>query len=295
MQTVIANREDFFNPNCYPIALRTIQANTVMSHDGDLTDTKHTHDFAELIIITNGGGSHWINGTVYEVTAGDIFLIQGKTSHYFTKRRNLEMYNIMFDDHFLRDHLRNLHTMPGFNAFFLFEPTYRKRHKFSSRLHLTADSLFSLTSLLRQMVTESTAQGIGYDLILLSKTLEIFVMISREYARSRNPMVKSLFRLGEVITRLENDYTQEWSVAKLSKIASMAPSTLLPVFKEVTGVSPIEYLLRVRVTKAAELLSRTTASISDVARSCGFTDSNYFSRQFKKHYNLSPREFRKTS
>ncbi len=292
MQTVIANRHDFFSENACPVALRTIHGDAAIQHEGDLTDVRHTHDFAELIIIVNGGGTHWINGDVYAVTAGDIFLIQGNTEHYFTERHKLDMYNLMFDERFLRGHLENLRNLPGFNAFFLFEPTYRRRHKFQSRLHLEREPLFALETLLRQMETEWRQSLPGVDLLLLARLLEIFVIISREYSQNRNPMARHLVRLGDLIARLENEYAKPWTIARIAALTAMAPSTLIPIFKEVTGHTPIDYLLNVRLSKAAELLQQSALPVSEIAENCGFADSNYFSRQFHKKYLVSPREYR---
>lgn len=292
MQSLTANRSDFFISGCCPIAVRTIQGDAIKQHEGDLTDLRHTHDFAELIIITRGCGKHWINGELYEVSAGDVFLIQGNSEHFFEERRALSMYNIMFDEFYLKAHLRSLRSMPGFNAFFLFEPTYRRRHKFQSRLHLAPEALFPLTRLLHQMDSESRQRAPGFDLILLSRVLEIFVILSRAYLQVQNLMARSLCRLGELITLLENEYAQAWTLARISKMVAMAPSTLLPVFRDVTGHSPIEYLLHVRISKAAERLLKTSDSIAEVASSCGFPDSNYFSRQFRTHYGCSPRQYR---
>ena len=293
MQTVIANRADFFPKDGCPIALRTIQGDRPLQHEGDLTDIRHTHDFSELVIITAGGGEHWINGVSYPVRAGDIFLIQGNTEHYFEKRRHLGMFNIMFDDSYVREHLRSLRSLSGFNAFFLFEPTYRRSHKFKSRLHVAPETLRPLKKELQQMVEEAGEERPGGDLILLAKALEIFVFISREYTRVKNPMARWLCQLGELISLLENRYKEHWSVAKISRMASMAPSTLLPVFKKVTGYSPIDYLLHVRLNRAAELLLKTASPVSEIAAECGFSDSNYFSRQFRKNYGLSPRDYRR--
>jgi AraC-like DNA-binding protein len=75
----------------------------------------------------------------------------------------------------------------------------------------------------------------------------------------------------------------------------MSKSNLLAVFKEATGHSPIEYLIRLRLHNAAEMLASTSLSISEIAAECGFADSNYLTRQFRKIYNISPREFRKNS
>jgi AraC-like DNA-binding protein len=91
---------------------------------------------------------------------------------------------------------------------------------------------------------------------------------------------------------LENNYTEHWTISRISRIASMAPSTLLPVFRKVTGYSPIDYLIQIRLAKGAEMLLKTQLPVSEIAQKCGFPDSNYFSRQFRKRYTLSPKEYR---
>ena len=66
-------------------------------------------------------------------------------------------------------------------------------------------------------------------------------------------------------------------------------------FKEATGYSPIDYLIRIRLHKAAEMLVSTSSTISEISPECGFADSNYLTRQFRKVYKVSPREFRRNS
>ena len=292
MKTVKAVRSDFFPGEGCPIALRSIQGDARIQHAGDLTDIRHTHDFAELIIITRGGGTHWIDGTSYAVNAGDVFLIQDNTEHYFQERHDLEMYNIMFDDQYLAEHLRSLRSLSGFNAFFLFEPIFRRRHAFMSKLHLEPELMNSLRNTLKGMLAEVKSALPGCDLMLLSKVLEIFVLIAREYSQNSNSKAQTLYRLGEVISRMENNYSENWTISRLARIAAMAPSTFLPVFKEAVGTSPIEYLLNLRMSKAAAMLLKSRKSISEIALDCGFRDSNYFSRQFRNYYNCSPREYR---
>ena len=58
------------------------------------------------------------------------------------------------------------------------------------------------------------------------------------------------------------------------------------------GKSAKEYLLEVRIKKAASIISGTDISISDAAFMCGFTDANYFSRAFKKITGKKPSELR---
>ena len=54
----------------------------------------------------------------------------------------------------------------------------------------------------------------------------------------------------------------------------------------------MQYLENIRLRKARELLESTSLSISDIARTAGYNDSNYFARSFKKVYGVSPRDYR---
>jgi len=293
MNAVTADRKDFFPEGRYPITVRNIRGDGAEQHEHDMTDIRHMHNFAELVIVTDGCGIQWIDGEQYRVAAGDIFLIRGNTEHCFLERSGLSLSNIMFDDVSLEHHLKSMRALPGYNALFLFEPAYRKYHRFGSHLHISAEALLPVVSLLHAMSSELERGLPGCDLLLLAKTIEIFVRISREYAKCPNPMMRSLNRLGEVISRLEKEYREEWTIAAIARIANMAPSTLIPVFKRATGHTPIDYLIRIRALKAAELLRQSDRAITEIALETGFSDSNYFSRQFRRIYQLSPRDYRR--
>lgn len=292
MNTVTADRKNFFPEGRYPITVRNIRGGGAGQHEHDMTDVRHTHNFAELVIVTDGCGVQWIDGEPYRVAAGDIFLIRGNTEHCFIERNGLALSNIMFDDASLEQHLKSLRSLPGYNALFLFEPAYRKYHRFQSHLHISAETLLPVVNLLHAMSVELERGLPGCDLLLLARTIEIFVHLSREYAKCPNPMMRSLNRLGEVISRLEREYREEWTIAAIARIAHMAPSTLIPVFRRATGYPPIDYLIRVRALKAAELLRQTNRPITEIALQTGFSDSNYFSRQFRRIHQLSPRDYR---
>lgn len=62
--------------------------------------------------------------------------------------------------------------------------------------------------------------------------------------------------------------------------------------RELTGMSPNDYLRKCRMTKAGELLQNTELSISDVCVQVGIPDAQYFSRVFKAHYGVTPSLYR---
>ena len=59
------------------------------------------------------------------------------------------------------------------------------------------------------------------------------------------------------------------------------------------GEQPIHYLTKIRLEHAVELLHSADMDTSEISRLCGFADSNYFGKVFKKHMKLSPNRFRK--
>ena len=295
MKAVQAQCKDFFKENTYPIALRSIHGDQHHQHHGDLTDVEHWHDFAELVIITEGYGTHSIDGIDYPVFAGDIFIFQGKTKHYFKERHGLTMHNIMYDNRNLQHSFKNLQGDAGYNAMFLLEPAYRRRHRFKSRLHISRRSLAHVETIVHKIKNEQEQQLAGYDTLILSMLLELIVFFSRQYSKVDVPQAQALYRIGKIISKLELQYQNNWNIAQLAKVAGMSKSSLIVAFKDATGYSPIDYLIRIRLQKAAELLITTDEPLGEIAVQCGFHDSNYLTRQFRRVYNSTPRQFRKNN
>jgi transcriptional regulator GlxA family with amidase domain len=128
---------------------------------------------------------------------------------------------------------------------------------------------------------------------LFAYLLGLMIFLSREYAKIKTPNGRALLRLGELIGLLERHYARRWRLGDLASAAHMSESSLLATFRQATGQSPIDYLIRLRIQRAAELLRHGSQSISEVAFSVGFEDSNYFSRQFRKTMRTAPRDYRR--
>ncbi len=188
-----------------------------------------------------------------------------------------------------------LRKMPGYCAMFMLEPAYRRQHRFASRLHLKRVPLAHAERLAEEMEKESEETGPGYEVALRAKLLELLVFLSRAYTKTDTTEAHALLRVGNVIGALENNYAKEWSLDELTAIAHMSRSNLMRVFRKATGQTPIEYLIRLRIQRAMELLRNSDLSITEIALEIGFNDSNYFTRQFRRVLGESPRSFRQAN
>lgn len=100
-------------------------------------------------------------------------------------------------------------------------------------------------------------------------------------------------RVIEVVNFIEKHIEQKISNENLAEIAGMSQNAFARLFKEQTGMSPQNFLVHKRITKACMLLRYSKHSIEDVAEMSGFCDRYYFTRVFTNLRNISPAAFRK--
>lgn len=108
-----------------------------------------------------------------------------------------------------------------------------------------------------------------------------------DYPLSDNLMVQ------KVIQCIHARYMEAITLKDLAEEAFISPNYLCRRFKEVTGTSPLQYLAKLRMDKAAELLLNSPLSVSEIAERVGFSDSRYFSKQFKRWKGQTPQDFRR--
>lgn len=96
----------------------------------------------------------------------------------------------------------------------------------------------------------------------------------------------------QVITYIQEYYAEPITLDSLAEVFNFSAYHLSSLFKEYTGMSPIDYLIRFRLELATELLMTTDASVGEISASVGYKDVYYFSRIFKKRKGVSPAHFR---
>lgn len=98
--------------------------------------------------------------------------------------------------------------------------------------------------------------------------------------------------ISAAITAMRVGFAQGISIADVCETLHVSQSHLSRAFIKETGVQPIIYLTRLRLEEAVHLLNTTDMSVHEISARCGFDNSNYFSKVFRKHMGVSPRDFR---
>lgn len=96
----------------------------------------------------------------------------------------------------------------------------------------------------------------------------------------------------ELTAILEKGCYQQLDLKTLAKTAGMCERSFRDAVHRVTGMSPKEYMSKLKMDAAMDLLLTTTKSVSEIAEEMGYETPFYFSRAFKKHYGISPKKVR---
>lgn len=94
---------------------------------------------------------------------------------------------------------------------------------------------------------------------------------------------------------IDENYASEITLNDLAKLCTMSLTNFRRIFTTVCGISPIQYLLDVRIRRASELLHQSSYSIAEIAQLCGFKDVEYFCRTFKKRKGITASQARKAA
>lgn len=247
--------------------------------DGHSTLMHRHEDLAEILLILQGHGRYTIDLRCQEVSAGDVILCNGGALHDEFPQTN-EPYQTLCMG------VGNL-LLPGLPACCLIEPT--------------ADTLFhkpeqyeDLKQLFCQIDRYAAEQELGYQALcqyLMLATLELIKrMVQGRLGRSQ-PMETSVF--AQVARYLDQHYAEDIPIEQLVSQFYISPYHLSHMFKQKTGYSVKQYVLRRRIGEAQIRLANTKDTVQTISEAVGFEDTSYFSRIFSKYTGFTPTEYRK--
>jgi len=131
----------------------------------------------------------------------------------------------------------------------------------------------------------------GPDLALLADCVALLLRsVAHDLGRDDRP---GDTRIEELRHYLETNYSGKHSLEGLASRAHLSVPHLCALFRQCTGTSPLAYVRDLRLRQACHLLRNRALTVGAVADAVGYEDPYYFSRRFKTHVGVSPREYRR--
>lgn len=253
-------------------------------------DNYHSHDFIEMAFVLSGHGNYRIDDRIYEVSEGDLIVINAGQKHQAlvcdTSNPTTEFF-VGFSDIQFPGLPGNHLPLPGGTPI----------------LHTTGDLRQKFFKLSTSMTAENAISQTGRYLMLKSYLVQMLVLLLRTQCEPvpidtgySFETLNKTYIVEQLVSYLEDHYAEKISLDQIAENMYLSPFYISRIFKSETGDTPIHHLINIRLERAKELLEQgTKGSIQEIAAAVGYDDAYHFSKLFKKRYGIPPSRIRKKS
>jgi len=279
----LLNSSDFL-----PVIVKTLER----IQDKTWSMEPNIHKNYEMVYMKKGFAVFEISGQKVELGPNDIVIIKPLQYHKFTvKTETCEfiVLNFTFENRINGEYSQI--PMEDFLNFVSSKET-------GPYITLKVSPKNEIVVLMNRILKERESSEPGSEFLNYLLIMELFVLLSRALKmewensiKTKSPKLKEL--IGIAINYIHNNFERDLSLGDIAKFVFLSPSYFTRAFKEETGMSPINYLLKVRIERAKELLADTSLKISDIALNVGFSNQQRFNEMFKKYTGVTPLQYRK--
>lgn len=145
----------------------------------------------------------------------------------------------------------------------------------------------------REMIQELQLCKPHYEEMLKMLLRQIFVMVSREYATETKLNSYAQIEAEHATHYFMEHYSEDINIEAYAAEKGMSACWFIRTFKQYNKITPMQYVLTIRIANAKSLLETTSYNVTEIAEIVGYDNPLYFSRLFKKQTGMSPSEYRK--
>lgn len=260
----------------------------------DFPDKKtysHWNDGIEIVRIISGAMKIIIKDIEYYLNTGEICVISAGCIHYFESYNDMdcEYYCFIAEESIFsqNDSLINKYLNPLFHSI---NPTI-------NIIHSESDNIVALIDILNRIILHSEQKYPGYDLYIVG-LFNIFIAILYEkcpisFHGGININAKPDKSMKMMITYIHHNYFHDISSEDLCSAGHVSRSKCFSLFRQYTGDTPANFVLKFRLITARNMLARTDMPIAQIAINCGFTHQSHLTSHFTKSYGITPLHYRR--
>lgn len=259
-------------------------------NDSSIVVDFHQHAFYEIYIFISGNVNYIIEGRTYKLHPGDVLLTNNRDIHHpeiLPSKEPYERIVIWLNQAFFNglldigEDLTACFQDAANRNYRLFRPGTSQLQKIQDTCHVIEQ--------------ERAVNRLGSRVMAYSAIMEILVLISRAYyeiSDSAQHGVTENEQINQIVTYINNHYSEDLSLENLSDKFFLSKYYLSHKFKEFTGLSLYQFIMKKRLTIARNMLMRGK-TVTETYTECGFNDYSNFLKSFKREFGEKPSEFMK--
>lgn len=248
----------------------------------------HYHPEIEITWILKSEGQRLIGDTLSPFSAGDFVLIGSNVPHQFRNWENEHAHSMviqfkreLFGDTFL--------DLPEFEKIKALLDNAARGLSFSDKTRAHAQN--KMRAIFKAPFGPSRIFNLLELLQILSEDENSERIASSAY--SEPVKLKKIDRLQRVLNFLETNWQDQISLEEAAKVAALHPQSMSRFFRQHLGMNFQEYLIQLRISRAARLLLETEETVVNIAFQCGFNNLANFNRHFQSAYKMPPSAYRR--
>lgn len=269
------------------VSLTTPELVSISNRDKDFSELPrimHNHsDIVEIILVRKGSGVYILDNKRYPIKKGDIIICNSNVLHDEMPEYNdnLSIYCCS---------ITNI-KIPGLPDNCLIDNTAKAIFGANHHFENINNLMYMIFNFLSNNVPgcEETCHHLMMSLLSMVLNIQSNQESNQYYDKTNQYMLYLQIR-----DYIDIHYDDEITLTSLSSALNLSAYYICHVFKNITGYSPMQYMLRRRIGEAQTLLINSKYSITKVASLVGYGNPNYFNIIFTKKIGVSPSQYRKT-
>ena len=268
----------------FPFQISEVELNQANSRPG----TWHWHSYFEITWVLEGKGNYFVNGQEYTMEKDDIIIFNNVEPHgWKLLGGNMKLLVMIFSPEFVAE------KISVFDAEYL-KPFVERGSNFKNRVGREEKVNEEIRISIREIHQEWNERKEGYPLMIKANVLRILTMLIRAYQdeTKSGEMLKekknAMKRLEQAFTYINDHYCEKITLEEVAASVYMCSNYFSSYFRRVANISFSDYVTRLRVNRAREMLRENGSNVTEIAMECGFNNISNFYRLYKKHMGKTP-------
>lgn len=246
---------------------------------------EHVHEYCEIFYLKSGSCIYSVNGNLYHLTAGDVFLVTPGDYHCTRYEGLVPCERVV------------VYCLPSVlpEDYMLLHSDISEKLSRSGKVVLVKKGQLQLENILERMLEENNIPDEYSHELLKLQMMTLLLILKRngifvyEQLKHRDNISTDI---EDALRYIAQNFSLPLTLDEVAEKINLTPTYLSKKFKKVTGVTFKEYVNFIRIRQACQMLLTTDDSITTIAINCGFNSSNYFKDCFRRINGISPRAYR---